>query len=332
MQLRYRLSTLSLLILSFSFQSCGYRKAIEQPGSPASLTVPVFNADSAYSFIEKQVSFGPRIPNTPAHRNAGDYLVKKLRSYGAHVAVQEFKATTFDGEEISLRNIIGSFNPGIQKRVVLAAHWDTRPWADKDPEQPKQTFEGANDGASGVGVLLEVARLMNQKPPVGIDIVFFDGEDWGPLEGMASPPTPDALDSWWCLGAQYWAKQKNSPGHRGFYGILLDMVGAPHAQFFQEGSSMVYAPKIVEKVWSAASRMGYASRFVSQQQGPITDDHLFVGELGGIPMVDITQYDPAVGYFGTYHHTRQDNLALISKETLGLVGRVVIQVVYEEGN
>lgn len=332
MQLKFRLSTLSLLILSFSFQSCGDKKAKEQPGTPVNLTVPVFSADSAYAFIEKQVSFGPRIPNTAAHRNAGDYLVKKLRSYGASVVVQEFKATTFDGQELSLRNIMGSFNTGIQKRIILAAHWDTRPWADKDPEQPQQTFAGANDGASGVGVLLEVARLMNQKPAVGVDIVFFDGEDWGPHDGTASPPTTDGLDSWWCLGAQYWAKQKSAVGHRAFYGILLDMVGAPHAQFHEEGSSIVYAPKIVEKVWSTASRMGYASTFVTQQQGPITDDHLFVGELAGIPMVDITQYDPSVGYFGTYHHTQKDNLTLISKETLGIVGRVVLQVVYAEEN
>jgi len=332
MQLKFRLWNLSLLILSLSLQSCGDKKAKEQPDNSATLVVPVFNADSAFAFIEKQVAFGPRIPNTQAHRNAGDYLVRKLRSYGANVSVQEFKATTFGGDQLSLRNIIGSFNPGIQKRIILAAHWDTRPWSDKDPDKPKQAFDGANDGASGVGVLLEVARLMNQKPAVGIDIIFFDGEDWGPLEGSANTPTPADLDSWWCLGAQYWSKQQNSPGYRGYYGILLDMVGAPGAQFFEEGSSLVYAPKIVEKVWKTAARMGYSSTFVSQQQSAITDDHLFVGELASIPMVDITQYDPAVGYFGTYHHTQNDNLALISKETLGIVGRVVVQVIYSEEN
>ncbi len=324
-----RWATLSLLAVSFLIQSCGDRKEKEKPEAPA-LVMPVFNADSAYTFVAEQVAFGPRIPNTQAHRETGDYLIRKLRSYGARVTVQEFQSTAFSGQKLALRNIVGSFNPAMQKRILLGAHWDTRPWSDKDATYPRKTFDGANDGASGVAVLLEVARIMKDKPSVGVDIIFFDGEDYAEPEGSPSVPVTGGLDSWWCLGSQYWSKQKHAPGYRAFYGILLDMVGAEKAQFFQEGSSLVYAPRIVEKVWSTAQRMGYGSTFVLQRQGPITDDHLFVSELGGIPMIDITHYDPAVGYFSTYHHTQQDNLSIISRETLGIVGRVLVQVVYSE--
>lgn len=330
MQLTIRLWTVVLLAISLINLSCGDQKAKEKPESSGMRKTPSFNEDSAYVFVEKQVSFGPRIPNTPAHRETGEYLIRKLRSYGAKITIQEFQATSFDGQRLALRNIIGSFNPGVQKRILLAAHWDTRPWADKDPANAKQTFDGANDGASGVGVLLEVARLMQDKPAVGVDIIFFDGEDWGEINGNATVPLRDGWDSWYCLGSQYWAKQKHQRGYRALYGILLDMVGASQSQFFQEGTSLVYAPKIVEKVWSTAAKMGYSATFVSQRQGPITDDHLFVSELGEIPMIDITHYDPNAGYFGTYHHTQKDNISLISKQVLGIVGRVVVEVVYSE--
>lgn len=321
----YALCLALLLVLS----SCGDKKEKEKPeaGTPA-LTVPPFHADSALSFLEKQVSFGPRIPNTKAHRETGDYLIAKLRSYGARVSVQEFKATTFDGQELQLRNIMGSFRPEVQKRILLAAHWDTRPYSDKDPDAPMKSFDGANDGASGVAVLLEIARNLKTPTNVGIDIIFFDGEDWGTEAGEV--PLPSGLDSWWCLGSQHWSKHRHPPGYRAYYGILLDMVGGHNAQFFQEGSSVFYAPQIVKKVWSTAARMGYPSTFVEQKQAPITDDHLFVNQLAEIPMIDITPYDPATGYFGAFHHTQKDNLQGISKETLERVGRVVTQVIYSE--
>ena len=309
--------------------SCGGKKQKEKAGSDLSRVVPVFNADSALAFVQAQVSFGPRIPNTQAHRQAGDYLTGKLKAYGATVLIQEFDAESFDGHKLRLRNIVASFRPDIQKRILLAAHWDTRPFSDKDVNAPREAFDGANDGASGVAVLLEVARQLQAGPPVGVDIIFFDGEDWGEPDGTTYP-TPPGLDSWWCLGSQYWAKNKHQRGYRAYFGVLVDMVGGKEAQFFQEGTSLFYAPKVVDKVWSTAARMGYASTFVQQKEGPITDDHLFVNQLAGIPMINITPFEPGHGYFGKYHHTQQDNLEQISKKTLGIVGQVVLQVVYQE--
>ncbi|MBY0433757.1 MAG: M28 family peptidase, partial [Cyclobacteriaceae bacterium] len=241
---------------------------------PRAVRVPVFNGDSAYFFTERQVGFGPRIPNTPAHRMAGDFFIEKLKSYGATVSVQEFEATTFDGQKLFLRNIIGSYYPEKQKRILLAAHWDTRPFADKDKQKPDAKFDGANDGASGVAVLLEVARALRKDSllNVGIDIILFDGEDWGEKEnssGRVAPPNEKG--SWWCLGSQYWAKQKHKANYSAYYGILVDMVGAKGSRFFKEGSSMDYAPAIVDKVWSTAARLGYSSVFVSQKEGNILD-------------------------------------------------------------
>ncbi|MBL7852316.1 MAG: M28 family peptidase [Cyclobacteriaceae bacterium] len=317
---------LAVILLSLS---CGNKKQPENRESAPTVAVPKFNADSALAFVRTQVSFGPRIPNTLAHQEAGDYIIRKLKAYGARVQVQEFEAQSYDGKNLKLRNIVGSFRPEVQKRILLAAHWDTRPFADKDTSAPDKPFDGANDGASGVAVLLEIARNLKTQPQVGVDLIFFDGEDWGEPDG-SSIPKPPGLDSWWCLGSQHWSKNKHMPGYRAYFGILLDMVGGTNAQFFQEGTSVFYAPKVVEKVWSTAARLGYSSTFVTQKESPITDDHLFVNELGGIPMINITPFEAGKGYFGSYHHTQQDNMDLISAKTLGIVGNVVMQVVYEE--
>lgn len=306
--------------------SCESKKSSEKT---VEANVPKFNADSALALLQKQVSFGPRIPNTPAHRAAGDFIVVRLKSLGAVTIIQQFQATTYDGRVLQLRNIIGSFRPEIQKRVVLAAHWDTRPFSDKDSMSPQIPFDGANDGASGVAVLLELARHVSQSPNVGIDFIFFDGEDWG-FEGTPAPTLPSGLDSWWCLGSQHWAKHPHKSGYKAYYGILLDMVGGRDARFFREGTSQFYAPKLVERVWAIAARLGYSSAFIPQDQVPITDDHLFVNELANIPMIDIVPYDPNYGYFGTYHHTQQDNLNIIDKATLEKVGTVVLDVIWRE--
>ena len=315
-----------------SGQSTSVEKPIVQP--------PVFNADSAYSFVRQQVDFGPRIPNSPAHRKAGDYLIEQLKKYGATVTVQAFETSTYDGHRLALRNIIGSFFPERQKRILLAAHWDTRPFADKD-ENPAAKFDGANDGASGVAVLLEIARVLQngQPPAVGIDIIFFDGEDWGhdtetwDKIGKGKPanfPLPPGLDSWWCLGSQHWSKNKHKPNYSAYYGILLDMVGARNSHFFKEGVSMQYAPAVTNKIWKTASQLGYGSLFVNREVGGITDDHAFVNEIAKIPMVDIVHYHPELGFFGDYHHRTKDNLDLIGKETLEAVGRVLLAVIYSE--
>lgn len=313
--------------------SCKTEKKPEQESvTIKTVSVPRFNADSAYSFVEKQVKFGPRVPNTKAHDLAADYLIGRLKENNAQVTTQDFEAITWDNQKVKLKNIVATYNPEAQKRILLAAHWDTRPYADKDKENKGAAMDGANDGASGTGVLLEIARNLNAtKPAVGIDLIFFDGEDWGEGEsGQSTIAMPAGYESWWCLGSQYWAKHKHKKNYSAYYGILLDMVGSRRAQFFKEGVSLEYAPAIIEKVWGTAARLGYTDYFVSTNAASITDDHLFVNEMGKIPMIDIVHYQAGVGYFGDYHHSTKDNLSIISKETLSAVGNTVLNVIYNE--
>ena len=317
--------------------ACSKNKDSNQQASPEKpvrvVNVPRVNADSVYHFVKKQVDFGPRVPNSKAHREAGDYFIKTLKKYGAVVTEQKFTSPSYDGQQLALRNIIASFYPNQQKRILLAAHWDTRPFADKDEKNPNALMDGANDGASGVGVLLEIARLLknNPSPGVGIDIILFDGEDWGEREGeQRTHPLPEGLQEWWCLGSQYWAKHKHKPNYSAYYGILLDMVGGKNARFPREGFSLEYAPSVVEKVWNTASRLGYSHVFVRKNEGGITDDHRFVSEVGKIPMIDIVCADPVTSYFGDFHHTTSDSMEIISKETLQIVGDVLLNVLYYE--
>lgn len=318
--------------------SCGGDKkerarAIEAMEDEKDINVPDFNADSSYVFVQKQVGFGPRVPNTEAHRKTASFLKEKLEEYGARVTVQQFSATTFDNNELQLQNIIGSFFPEKQKRILLAAHWDTRPFADKDEERKYEPIQGANDGASGVGVLLEIARVLGTadvKPDVGVDIIFFDGEDWGAPEASDIPDPKGFYSSWWALGSQYWAKNKHEAGYSAYYGILLDMVGAKNSTFYQEGVSREYAPSVVRKVWQRAEKLGYGHIFINRKTPGITDDHVFINQNAKIPMIDIVHYDPKHGYFGDYHHTHKDNMDLISRNILEAVGETVLHTIYYE--
>lgn len=325
-----------VIILTVLFYSCENKK--ETSGTASQIEVvketvqpPPFSSDSAYTFIEKQVEIGPRVPNTAAHVEAGDFIVKKLEEFGADVIEQKFTMEAFDGTTLSLRNIIGSYNPDAKKRILLAAHWDTRPFADKDNENVDQPIDGANDGGSGVGVLLEFARIINNVPPsVGIDIILFDGEDYG--EPNSFKVEVQREEVYWCLGSQYWSENPHVPGYSAYYGILLDMVGAKNAEFYKEGISMHFAPKIVEKVWNTAANMGHGNHFIPAKTGMITDDHVFINENAKIPTIDIIEYGPDREgiYFGDYHHTHEDNLEIISKETLQAVGETVLYVIYNE--
>jgi hypothetical protein len=321
-----------IFLLLFAGIACEPKKGKEQQTAVVKIGVPPFNADSAYFFVESQVKLGPRVPNSEAHREAAAFLVNRLKSYGAMVVEQDFQAFTYDHQQLKLKNIIASFFPQTNKRIILAAHWDTRPFADKDDKNKNASFDGANDGASGVGVLLEIARALSSSkaPRVGVDIILFDGEDWGEKEGMSSVELPEGQESWWCLGSQYWAKNKHKKSYSAQYGILLDMVGAKRSQFYREEVSLRFAPKIVEKVWDRAAQIGYSDYFVKQNVSGITDDHVFVNQLAKIPMIDIVPYKAGIGFFGDYHHTTKDNLNLISKETLAAVGNTLLHLLYYE--
>ena len=290
---------------------------------------PAFSADSAYHYIQQQVDFGPRIPNTPEHIACADYLANSLTRFGATVTKQHADLKAFDGTILKAINIIGAFNPEAKTRVLLFAHWDTRPWADHDadPANHKKPVLGANDGGSGVGVLLEIARQIGlRQPAIGIDIIFFDAEDYGAYE-TANTESSDS----WCLGSQHWAQNPHTPGYRARYGILLDMVGAKNATFYREQISDYYAKHIVDKVWNTAASLGFSNYFINKRGGAITDDHLYINKLAGIPSIDIIQYDPNTeNGFGDYWHTVNDTMENIDKNTLMAVGTTVLHVVYNE--
>lgn len=292
--------------------------------------VPAFNADSAYRYVEAQCDFGPRVPGTQAHRDCGEYLFQKLRQFGAQVYDQHAEVIAYDNTILRARNIIGSYNPANRRRVLLCAHWDSRPYADEetDGRLQQQPITGANDGASGVGVLLEVARqLQQQAPAIGIDIVLFDAEDYGTPSFYRGNYKPDT----WCLGSQYWGRMPHAAGYNARFGILLDMVGGRGATFYQERFSKRTAGKYVDKIWNAAHRIGQGSYFPKAEGTEVTDDHVYVYQLRQIPCVDIINYDPnSDSGFGDFWHTHADNMDVIDRATLQAVGQTVLEVIYNE--
>ena len=294
--------------------------------------VPIFDADSAYNFVAQQVAFGPRVPGTATHRKCGSYLVEKLRSYGAEVLTQEVALKAYNGDTFKACNIIAQFQPQKEERIMLCAHWDTRPWADSDPNKSNhyKPILGANDGGSGVGVLLEVARQLSQNSPaLGVDIVLFDAEDYGLHENDVEKYSSNKHS--WALGSQYWSYFPHAAGYSPRFGILLDIVGAPNSRFHKELYSMHFAPNIVHKVWQWASKIGYAAYFPNEEGGGITDDHLYVNSTAGIPCIDIINYDPeSPNGFGAHHHTIKDNMDWIDAATLKAVGQTVLTVIYNE--
>jgi Zn-dependent M28 family amino/carboxypeptidase len=275
-----------------------------------------------------QTDFGPRVPNTEAHKKCAQFLQNQLEKYCDNVIVQSFVTHTFDGTKINGKNIIGSFAPENPKRILLASHWDSRPFADNDPDPANRdkAIDGANDGASGVGVLLEIARQLKEKnSEVGVDIIFFDAEDWGTRSGQ------NESGDWWCLGSQHWAKNLHTANYKADFGILLDMVGASNAKFYQEYFSTQFASQFVAKLWGKAYQLGYKDYFLNQAANPITDDHLYVNRIAKIPMIDIIHQDHTTnsGFTSTWH-TLQDNISNIDRHTLYVVGTTVLAVVYDE--
>lgn len=299
--------------------------AVEKPADPKNVKVPPFDGDEAFRLVEKQLSFGVREPGTEGHKACREWMVSYLDSLGLEVHVQEFKAERFDGKNLIGYNIMAQFNPDMKNRVLLAAHWDTRYKAEKDPDpdRKQEAIPGADDGATGVAVLLSLAKLITDHPvDLGVDLLLLDLEDQGNSEG--------GNDSW-ALGAQHWARNKVPDGYRAKYGILLDMVGAKHAAFGREGYSVRFANTYLEKVWDLAKKMGYGDLFQDFNAGAIADDHYYINAIGRIPMIDIINRPMKTeSGFGDYHHTHKDDIDIVDKRTLRVVGQVVTAVLYRE--
>ncbi len=300
--------------------ACGSHKAASE--APATLTADEiaevkFDADSAYSYVERQVAFGPRVPNTEAHRLCGDWLVSELQRHGAQVTEQKAQLKAFDGTILNARNIFGQINPEAKNRTLLLAHWDCRPWADADPDPAKHKtpVDGANDGASGVGVILEIARQLNlAKSDLGVDFLFVDAEDWG----------TDGDDSSWAMGTRYFAENPVIERYAPDRAILLDMVGGKDAKFYREYFSQQAAPDHMAKVWGAAAELGYGDLFINRMGGAVMDDHVELLKQG-IPAIDIIEYHPDADQgFNSRWHTVSDNMEGIDPATLSAVGKTVI--------
>jgi hypothetical protein len=339
------LTAASMLLIGTATLGCGNTKTQTTNTATTAIAGPDFSADSAYAFCERQCSFGPRTMNSEAHEQCAQWIVSKFQEYGMAITEQRATLRGFDGTPLLSNNIIAAYRPEAENRILICAHWDSRPWADNDPDEANWTkpVMAANDGASGVAVMLELARLLclTENAPsesedstaanakryalnanLGIDFICFDAEDWG----------SDNVSDSWALGAQYWAAHPHREDYRARFGILLDMVGGQGARFFREGYSLYYAPEVVAKVWKAAQTVGFGSFFPQKDGGTITDDHGPVNEVAGIPCIDIIPYYPdcRASSFGPTWHTVNDDMAHIDRSTLKAVGQTLVQVIFEK--
>jgi peptidase M28-like protein len=266
-----------------------------------------FNGQTAFGYVERQMAFGPRIPGTPAHRAAGDWILSQLRTRADTVIVQEIPHAA-----LQLRNFFARFRPAATDRVLFLAHWDTRPHADQAQNlgQQRLPVPGANDGASGVAVLLGVADALKQRAPaLGVDLLFVDGEDYG-----------NFADSTDVLIGSRWFAAHQPPGYQPLFAVLFDMVGDKDLQIYQEGNSLAVAPEVVQRVWQAAADLGYARVFVPSARHTLTDDHVSL-QRAGIHAIDVVDFDYP------FWHTTEDTLDKVSAASLQIVGDVAVALV-----
>ena len=324
---------LSAVVASCSGQSAS-AKADAAPAERVARPSDAFCSDSAYANVAAQVAMGPRTPGSDGAARCARWAAERLHAAGADtVAILPADATRFDGKKLRLENVFASFGADASRRVLLLAHYDTRPWADMEADAARrmQPIPGANDGASGVGVLLEIARCLGAAPAkIGVDILLVDGEDSGFGDMIAPEGLAEKPDTW-CLGTQAWLASDPYKGRQlPAYAVLLDMVGGAGARFHREQFSDASAARIVDRIWAEAASLGYADTFVDRTGGAIVDDHLYVARAG-VPSVDIIEHiNPATGSFPPYWHTHADDMDNIDPATLERVGRTVLSLLYKE--
>jgi peptidase M28-like protein len=281
-------------------------------GDGAAKTPVEFNGRTALTYVERQMSFGPRIPNKPGHQHEADWLLTELRARADTVIVQDISHRLRNDEVLHLRNFFARFRPQATERVLFLAHWDTRPMADKSANlgQQRMPVPGANDGASGVAVLLGVADALKAKPPtIGVDLLFVDGEDYGDFAD-----TNDVL-----IGSRWFAAHQ-PPGYQPLYAVLFDMVGDKDLQIFQEGQSVAFAPEVVQRVWAVAADRGHERQFIPNVKHTLTDDHVSLQKVG-IHAIDVVDFDYP------FWHTTEDTLDKVSAESLQIVGDVAVSLI-----
>jgi glutaminyl-peptide cyclotransferase len=286
----------------------------ETTGATAGATSTGFDGNAAYNYAKAQFDFGPRVPGTPAAKQAGDWIIRQMRARADTVIVQSFTHTTADGKKLPMRNILARFRPELTERILYLTHWDSRPVSESaatDAEK-KMPVPGANDGASGVGLFVALADVLKKTPPsVGVDLLFTDGEDYGQF----GPPEVDVL-----IGSKYFASHLPSPGYKPLYGVLWDMIGDKDLRIPYEMNSFQQAPEVVSRVWQMAADMGHGDIFVQESGGAINDDHMPLLNAGMrvIDVIDL-EYPP--------HHTPHDTMDKISAKSLAIVGDVATALI-----
>lgn len=291
-----------------------------------------FSGDSALAYARAQVAFGPRVPGTDGHRRAGDWIVEQMRTRADTVIQQTWTHVTQAGDTLPMRNIFARIRPEATQRVLYVAHWDTRPTADNERNlgARQRPIPGANDGASGVGLLIALADALKKTPPtVGVDLLFVDGEDYGAFE---NPVEDTTLNRDVLIGSRYFAD--NMPAdYKPIFGVVWDMIGDANLQLYQEGHSVSAAPEVVTRVWSTANELGYSKYFLREAMGAITDDHLPLIRKG-LRVIDVIDIDycsdggvQCVGTERQLHHTHGDTIDRISARSLQIVGDVALTLV-----
>ncbi|MEO5590329.1 MAG: M28 family peptidase [Gemmatimonadaceae bacterium] len=268
-----------------------------------------FDGEKAMEYASAQLAFGPRIPGTAAATKAGDWIVSEMEKRADTVMVQTWTHQTEDGKQLPMRNILARFNPHATQRILYVTHWDTRPRSDgaESPADRLLPVPGANDGASGVAMFMALGDALKKNPvTAGVDLLFVDGEDYGQFDEKLA----DVL-----IGAAFFVKNPPEPGYRPIFGVLWDMIGDRDLRFLREGYSLEQAPEVVERVWSKAAELGYASVFVQTDTGGITDDHVPFLKAGYrmIDVIDLEYPD---------HHRPTDTIDKISAKSLSIVGAV----------
>lgn len=332
--MRVGIITTLLAAASLACVSCGGSAASKGAPSavaaePAKAAPIAFDADSAFAYVAAQTRFGPRVPGSEASKACGAWLASKLREFGlSNITEQRARLTAYNGDALDACNISAQWNPEAKERVMLLAHYDSRPWADQETDDAlrEKPISGANDGASGVGVILEIARnLKATQPRLGVDILFVDAEDYG---RRADEPAAD--DDSWCLGTQHWVQHPTVDLGAIRYAVLLDMVGGKDARFPREIHSQYAAGKINDKLWRAARMAGVSDRFPDRAGGAILDDHVYLLRAG-IPAIDVIESaSDATGAFPPTWHTHADNIDNIDPATLEAVGKAVTQMLINE--